>query len=180
MDTNPYSPPSSLETPPEALTTRESAGRHVRLAISILLVPTLYNLIAFAFAPAWHRRVIPMPPLFQIVNWVGFIAGSLLIWKFAFPVLEILTSVIHAVISRKSTRTEWKGALYESLRAAPLVAVFGAIVWMCWNIAFYMFAVDFFVASVPAAISGHVLAAALYVPLFHRWYRIERRASNDS
>ena len=49
MDTNPYSPPSNLEKPPEALTTRESAGRHVRLAISILLVPALYNLIAFAF-----------------------------------------------------------------------------------------------------------------------------------
>ena len=177
MNNNPYLPPSSSATQPPELTTREVAALRLRTAIFILAIPAAYNLIAFAFSPSFHRRVIPMPPFFQIVNCVGFIVVTAVVWWLALPTLELLTTAIHAVLSRRSPLTDWKEALYRSLRSAPLLASFGGLLWIAWIVGFYMFALGFYFVSIPLAISGHVLAACLYVPLIYRWYQLEHSAS---
>lgn len=64
-------------------------------------------------------------------------------------------------------------ALYATfIRSAPY-AVAGAILWGIWVFGFYQAKVDFMVLSVPVGILAHGLAAALYLPLIYRWYRIE-------
>jgi hypothetical protein len=53
-------------------------------------------------------------------------------------------------------------------------ATAGAIIWLGWSVGYYLFHFDYLSISVPVAASAHLLAAAIYLRLVIRWYRLER------
>ena len=50
----------------------------------------------------------------------------------------------------------------------------GAVLWAIWVAAFYQLGIGFYTVSLPIGIAAHLLAAGLYIPLFYRWYKVER------
>ena len=178
MNTNPYESPQSEDSPrPSAIDQRVRARRDARVALLILLVPAFYNFVCFNFSFDASRIGFSVRNVYQLANGVGFIAGAVAIWILALPVLEFLTGGFHAVFGRNSKLDDWKTALYRILRRAPIFAVGGAILWAIWVGAFYQLGIGFYTVSVPIGVAAHVLAAGLYLPLFYRWYELERAAA---
>jgi hypothetical protein len=182
MIENPYQPPTSMSQPAErtaALRTESAPQRaaalfHVRLILGILLVPAIYNIFRFSYpSPAISPIPVGMSNLFFAGNLLGLIASSSLVYFFGLSFFEAITRASHAIFSRQPTLPWWLDALYATfIRSAPY-AVAGAILWGIWVFGFYQAKVDFMVLSVPVGILAHGLAAALYLPLIYRWYRIE-------
>jgi hypothetical protein len=173
VSTNPYESPrsdatDSLPLPAE----RAVAKRNVRIALLIMLAPAIYNFICFNFPTNPNR--IQLPIFHQAVNGIGFVTIVIAIWCQGLAMLEFLTGGFHAVFSRNSKLADWKSILYSILRRAPAFAFFGALLWSVWVAAFYQLDIGFYTVSVPIGIAAHLLAAGLYVPLFYRWYKMER------
>lgn len=183
MIQNPYQPPAvlacaeeqSVPSPSEFIKLRAAALFHVRLILGILLVPAIYNFVCFNYPSS---AISPIPPtihlLFRLVNGVGLIIIVATVYYAGLWLFEAFTRASHAIFSRQPTLSLWLEALYATfIRSAPY-AVAGAILWAIWVYGFYQTNVDFMLLSVPVGILAHVLAAALYLPLIYRWYRIER------
>jgi hypothetical protein len=148
--------------------------RDVRVALLILAVPAVYNFICFSFIADAPRIEPLLRNVYRAFNATGFIAIVAAVWFIGLAGLEFVTAALHAVFARKSEVSNWKTALYQTLRRAPVFAFLGAVLWAMWTAAFYQLNFGFYAVSVPIAIAAHVLAAGLYVPLICQWYRIDR------
>ncbi|MDP1560009.1 MAG: hypothetical protein Q8M16_01265 [Pirellulaceae bacterium] len=173
---NPYEVPRTLLGPSVVLATSSAtrilANRCLRYSLLYLLIPAAFNVAYFnreAFA-GWPNPFISM--LYQMTNWFWVLVIGLLIWFFGLAMLESITGIIHRCCSRRQTRESWNAALYATLQSAPILAVFGAITWGLWVVAFYQLEWDFMLISVPAGFVAHGLAAGLYLQLIYRWYRL--------
>jgi hypothetical protein len=182
MIENPYQPPqlSVRETDRTVIASGESAARraaalfYVRLILGLLTLPAIYNVICFSY-PGQAISPIPvgMRNTFFLGNLVALIAFVSIIYFAGLWFFEVLTRGSHAIFSRRPTLTLWLDALYATfIRSAPY-AVAGSVLWAIWVYGFYQTNVDFLLLSVPVGILAHTLAAALYLPLIYRWYRIE-------
>jgi hypothetical protein len=179
MSTNPYESPRS-DTTRRSLPNDErvAAMRRLRFALLILLVPAIYNFFCSHYPTAAGREV-PMHVMYRAINGAGCAAMVLAIWFFGLAALEFVTGGIHTVLARNSKLDAWKATLYETLRRAPGFAVGGAALWSVWCFAIYQLGIEFYTVSLPIGFAAHVLAAALYVPLFYRWYQAERFAEAE-
>lgn len=175
MNTNPYASPNSdvLHRLPQFLE-RVGAQRRIRIALLILLLPAIYNFVCFNFPADANRIELPIHSFYRAVNSVGLVGITVCIWILGLPALELFTGGCHAVFARNSALQSWKTTLYASLRRAPWFALGGAFLWAMWVAAFYQLGIGFYVVSVPLGIASHLLAAGLYLPLFYRWYEIDR------
>ena len=176
MSTNPYASPKSHTapwiTPSRA---RALAQRNVRIALLIMLAPAIYNFICFSFPPTGPDRIeLTIHHIYRMANGIGLLAIVVAIWCLGLRLLEFFTGGFHTVFGRNSKIEDWMTTLYQILRRAPVFAVCGAILWTIWVAAFYQLGFGFYAISVPIGIAAHLLAAGLYVPLFYRWYKIER------
>ena len=178
MSTNPYESPKS-ETTRRSPSSDERlvAKRDVRIALLIMLAPATYNFLCFNFAAKPNQIEIPIHNVFRTINGVGFVAITITIWFLGLATLELMTGIFHAVFAWNSNLHEWKTTLYLILRRAPVFAICGAMLWAIWVWAFYQLDIGIYTVSVPIGIAAHLLAAALYVPLFYRWFKIERAAA---
>jgi hypothetical protein len=178
MSTNPYEPPESAATSrvPEH-GERDVAKRSLRIALVLMLPSAVYNFICYNFPTDPEHIEIPIYSVYRVFNGLGFIAITTAIWWFGLLILEFLTGGFHAFFGRHSELGAWKTALYRMLHRLPPFAIVGAVLWAIWIAGFYQLDIGFYAVSVPVGIAGHLLAAGWYVPLFYRWYRIERSAS---
>jgi hypothetical protein len=178
MNTNPYeSPQSHAVVQPMPNKERGAANRSVRIALSIMLIPALYNFISFNFALADTLHEAPSFVVYRTFNFIGLLLIVVAIWLLGLKFLEFLTGGIHSVVARKSNLKDWNGALYSIVRRLPFFAIPGAALWAVWVWAFYQLQLGFYSISVPIGIGAHLLAACLYVPLIYRWYKMERTAA---
>lgn len=177
MSTNPYeSPGIQAAIRSTSNEDRLTALRSLRIALPILVVPAIYNLICFSFPFDANRIDVPIHNVYRTINLIGLVLIVSAIWFFGLLFLESVTGGLHSFLARKSQLEDWKTALYAIVRRFPLFAVPGAALWAIWVAAFYQLHLDFFTVSVPIGVAAHLLAAALYVPLFYRWYKMERHA----
>ena len=173
---NPYEAPRSLDSLPLE-TTASSATRRIgiwclRISLLFLVIPAAYNTAHFNAEVfiGWPNPLISL--VFQLTNWFWLVVTGLALWFGGLWLLEGVTGLAHRWCSRRDTRLSWKEALYATLQTAPILASFGALTWGFWVFAFYQLQWNFYLISIPAGILGHGLAAALYLPLFYRWYRL--------
>ncbi len=177
MNTNPYeSPRSSVVNPSPLDAERTVANRSVRIALAIMLLPAIYNFMCFNFQVEPGSIESPIRNVYRVVNGIGFAALVAAIWFCGLTALEFVTGGFHAIFGKGSHESDWKLSLYEIIRRAPMFAVGGAVLWACWATAFYQFGVNFHVITLPIGAAAHLLAAGLYLPLFYRWYKLERTA----
>ena len=108
------------------------------------------------------------------------IAVGVLWWFFAMPVLEWIVSVLHGLFSKRPTKQMWIEVFHRSLKPVFIYGLLGGLLWGYWVFAFYQLGADFYSLSVPVAILGNLLGAAWYVPMFMRWYVVEREYGRDS
>lgn len=176
MSTNPYQSPTTEPVLVAQSLERLGALRNVRIALLIMLVPGIYNFITFS-----ARMFNFVPPLsmhlsFLVVDAFWAVVAVVAIWFFGLNVFEFVAGGCCAAFANYSKLEEWKHVLYLSLHRLPLFAFFGAVVWTLWVFGFYHLGADFFAISVLAGLAGHLLGAGIYLPLFYRWYRMERAA----
>jgi hypothetical protein len=175
---NPYSSPSEfVEDRSTIAAARLSALRCVRVSLLILLVPGIYNFIWFHHIDTSNRTIQAVNQVLQILGGIGVALIAWAVWALGLAVLERLTGWLHRWCSRRADREAWETVLYQTLRRAPVLAFFGAILWALWVFGFYQLQIDFTLISVPTGILAHLLAAAIYLPLLYRWYRLERSGS---
>jgi hypothetical protein len=179
MSTNPYEP---IDLKAEELAPgnekRNTARRMVRLTLLILLIPAIYNLIGFSFYPISGKpSQLRFQPNYLTLNSILLIAIFTAIWFIGLIALEFVTGGIHAIVAKNSKLDDWKESLYNILHRAPVVAVPGAVLWAISVLAIYQLRLNYFAIAVPIGIAGHCLGACLYVPLFYRWYKLERPAA---
>lgn len=175
MSTNPYESPQSQAEP--RLTPNEArwiARRSVRVALLILLAPALYNFICFNFTPNANRPERSIYAVYRTLNSLGFVLTVAGVWFFGLTVFEFVTGGFHSIYARNSRLEDWKETLYTILRRIPFFAVPGAVLWAIWVMAIYQLQLGFYFVSIPIGIAAHLLAACVYVPLFYRWYKLER------
>jgi hypothetical protein len=171
MSDNPYQTPQSVaELYSLRTTVRMVAERRVRAASLILLVPAIYNFVCFSYAIGNSQIVYPFFVISLAMNSLGFIFVVATVWFFGLKILERITWLAYRLMSRKDNLDDWLKALYLALDQTPMFAVLGAILWTMWVVGFYHLQVGFYAISVPIGIVAHLLAAALYLPLFYRWY----------
>lgn len=171
---NPYEAPRSLlihDVPSLQTSSNRTRGNIcLRWSLLFLMIPAAYNI---AFLSKLKNDYLGAATLiFLAINWLLLIVMGLLIGTFGLWLLELVTGVLHRCFSRRATRHSWNATLYLTLRSAPIFAAFGAITWSIWVFAFFELKWNFYLISIPAGILGHGLAAALYLPLFYRWYRL--------
>ena len=175
MSMNPYESPKSEATPrPPSSAERAAAKRSIRISLAIMLVPAIYNSICFSFPDAPNRSELPIHNVYRTINGIGFVAIVIAIWFLGLAALEFVTGGLHAIFSRNSKLHDWKTSLYVVVRRAPVFALCGAVLWAIWVAAFYQLGIGFYTVSLPIGIAAHLLAAGLYIPLFYRWYKVER------
>lgn len=173
MSDNPYEPPQQAFVPAAAdLPERTRAIGDVRKTLLILLLPAVYNFRCFSRLGADDRFEDSPMIILGIFNAVGFIILFTAIWLFGLSGLELITSFVNALTGQTRQLNQWEQELYKVLRRMPQLAWAGAALWVVWTIAVYQLSVDFYLISVPIGIAAHVLAAALYLPLFFAWYRL--------
>ncbi len=173
MSNNPYSPPetaSERDFSEEAIA-RRRAETSLRIALCILSVPAAYNY--YWFNLRYAANPLPSVDLMFAIDAAAGIAVFVGVWFFGLPLLELATLFIHRLLGRAVLQL-WNAELYAVLRRAVVLSIAGALVWGVWVLLFYSSSVNFFVISIPAGILAHLLAAALYLPLFYRWFRIEK------
>ncbi len=180
MSMNPYEAPKTESDVPPQSPDRAGAMLRVRTALGIMLLPALYNFVCFSFPAGLSEPGSPIRTVFLVVNGLGLIGVFIAIWFFGLTALELVTWVCQRIFARNSSLGEWHAVLYVSLRHLPVFALCGAILWSIWTVAFYILGMNFFALSVPIGIAAHLLAAGLYLPLFYRWYQLERAARVNS
>ncbi len=174
MTANPYESPKSKGTSlvlPK-VPGRSKANRLLRISLLILLVPAIYNLWCFNFIAI--RGSAPIHIFFRAANAFGFLLISLAAWFLSLKLLELLTQILHTIFARHSRLEDWKGALYSILGRAPILVIVGAALWIFWVSSIYIQKADFYAVSVPVGVAGHLVGAGLYLPLFIRWFNLER------
>lgn len=178
MEINPFQSPES-RSQPESSSTRErsSALFSVRVAIGLLLPAGLFNF--FAFDRFVLREDMPIGLLFavRIFDIAAILLIGIVCWFLTVPVLEGVGRFIRHFVGRRASIVAWNDALYRSLKPMGYVAVPGAILWVIWIVGFYFVQGNFFFLSVAVGIPAHLLAAALYIPLFVRWFLLARTTS---
>jgi hypothetical protein len=177
VSTNPYEVPNSCQDSPAAEERlRLTALRCVRVMLVVLLVPAAYNLYLLSFV-GWPGRVVPPNHyLFAAANALGLVFVALAIWLLGLKILEFIAGGLFAVAAKNSRLDDWNNILYHMLRRAPWLSVMGAVLWIIWATAFYVFRINYFVLSVPIGAFANLLGALFYVPLFYQWYSLERTA----
>ena len=174
MTENPY---QSSEVPCDAVkaesSLRERARLSFRVATLVLLIPAVYNYWAFdAIAIASSGLPSDLANLYRTVNVIGFFVGGSLIWFLGVPLLEATARLVRIVFANGTDRTAWQETLYRSLSWTAFLAIPGAALWVLWVFAFYQKNMNFYTISWSAGIPAHLLAACLYLPLIHGWYRL--------
>ena len=173
MSDNPYQTPQSVAEPyPLRTNVRTLAEWRVRTALLILLVPAIYNFVCFSYTIGISQIVYPFFVISLVMNSLGFMFVVAMVWFFGLKILELFTWLAYRSMSRKANLDDWLKALYQTLDQTPIFAVLGAILWTLWVVGFYHLQVGFYAISVPLGIVAHLLAAALYLPLLYRWYRM--------
>lgn len=173
LSDHPYEPPQQPFVPAATdLPERRQAIGDVRKALVILLLPAVYNFLSFSRLPTDDRVTGSLMLVLRVLNAVGLCILLASIWWFGLSILELITSLVNSLTGQRRKLPEWKQELYKVLRRMPQLAWAGAVLWVVWTIAFYQLDVDFYLISVPIGIAAHVLAAALYLPLFFAWYRL--------
>lgn len=177
MDTNPYrspSPTSSYGEPGKIA--RRAALRRLRCAVSIMIVPAFFNLYSFNFT-TWGREIdVQIHALYFTLNSIGLGFFFLILWIFGLRLFEFLAGGFYATFARRSLWEDWRSALFVIVRRCPYFAVFAAVLWAIWVVAFYQARFGYFTATVPAGFLATILLAAFLGPLFYRWYAIEQSA----
>lgn len=175
MSGNPYQPPA-VEVSRGQTAERQEAIRAFHLSVALLAVPATFNLICFNFPLSINRRQVILSGDDQLSNLVAFALLIAVVWLFGFLLLEKAANVLHRLLGKHSSARIWRQTLYTTLKRAPLLAMLGALLWITWTIAFYQLGLNFFLISLPIGVMAHLLAALLYVPLFWRWFFLEREA----
>lgn len=180
MNSNPFHPPQIRDARIDiVLDARQKAQRQVRAALLILLVPGLYNFICFQFFLGIGQFHDPFFSLSFGLNLLGILILADIVWFFGLSSLEGISARAHKFLARTSNPAEWLNSLYQTLDRISILAFLGAILWTIWVIGFYQLQLNFYIISVPIGIAAHLLAAALYLPLFYRWYQISRTSSHS-
>ncbi len=151
----------------------------VRIALLILFVPAVYNFICFNFPSNANRIEVPIHSVYVTINLLGIVLIVFAIWIFGLTILEFVAGGLHSILARKSLLDDWKATLYIIVRRTPLFAVPGAALWAIWVAAIYQLQLGFYIVSIPIGVAAHLMAASLYVPLFYRWYKMERAAARQ-
>lgn len=174
MSDNPYQPPRSAPTPlAEHSPLRKAARSSFRLVALVLLVPAIYNYVAFdARTIASGGLPSNVAATYRVINIFAFVVGFGLIWFAGFPLLEAVAKLLRAVFAKRADPAQWLEVLYRSLHRAVILAALGAALWAIWVFAFYQRGVDFYTISWTVGVPLHLLAACWYVPLVYRWYRM--------
>ena len=173
---NPYAPPEA-STEPDNQQSRSSAARGLRLSLAALLFPALYNF-------AWYHALLSVPTgvanVYGFINGLGLAVLIIAIWFFGLAAFELAARLLFKLFARYSKIEEWNSILYSSLNASPGFALCGAALWILWIVAFYELEVSFYTVSIPVGITAHLLAAGLYLPMFHRWFCLEKAAKSST
>jgi hypothetical protein len=173
MNDNLYQTPRSVAEASYLRTNvRNEPQWRVRTALLILLVPAIYNFVCFSYAIGNSQNAYPFFVISLAMNSLGFIFVVATVWFFGLKILELITWLAYRLMSRKDNLDDWLKALHLALDQTPMFAVLGAILWIIWVVGFYHLQVGFYAISVPLGIVAHLLAAALYLPLFYSWYRM--------
>ena len=144
------------------------ARSKTKQVLLIMLIPALYNFICFNFP-----QNSSMPLLFAVFNGIGLLMLLITAWFFSLHILEFACSALNIAFGQQNKTRSWKNALYNSLKITPRLAAAGALLWLAWAYGFYQLAMPFYSISIPALITGNVLAAVWYLPLIFHWRRIE-------
>ena len=174
MTENPYQSP---DVPSEAVNAGSSLRKRARLsfrvAALVLLIPAVYNYWEFdANVIASSRLPGDLANLYRMINVLGFIVGGSLIWFLGVPLLEATSRLIRIVFANGTDRTAWLETLYRSLNRTAFLAIPGAALWVIWVFVFYQKQMNFYTVSWAVGIPSHLLAACVYLPLIHGWYRL--------
>lgn len=174
MADNPYQSPRPDHAPVDAdFGLRRRARLSFRLLALVLLVPAVYNYLAFdtrAIAPG--RSPSDAATLYRAANVSALIVGFVLIWFAGLPLLEAVARMLRTVFAQNADRAAWQRVLYQSLNRALALASLGAALWMIWVFALYQIGLNFYAISWALGVPAHLLAACWYLPLIYRWYRI--------
>lgn len=177
MSDNPYESPltDSLPQPVEP----SSVRTRWRLTVAILLVPAIYNYVSFCREVCSGVNSLPYhDAIVWTSNGVMLAMAAAAGWFLGLPALAWVSRLVHRILQAKSSPEDWQHEFNAMISSGPALAAVGAVVWAVWVFTFYEFEAPFMVASVPAAILGHLCGAALYLPLFFRWYRLESAAQH--
>ncbi|MBL8889458.1 MAG: hypothetical protein JNL67_05735 [Planctomycetaceae bacterium] len=140
--------------------------------IVLLLFAAAYNLYHFNRLAFGEPLNPPIFTIYQIVNWMWLGVGCVIIWLAGLWLLEKVTRIVYLWKPRKASLDDWNLALYRTLRTAPILAFFGAVIWGFWVLAFYQWKLDFMLVSIPVGLVANALGAMLYGPLIYRWYKL--------
>lgn len=177
MSQNPYATPQAEPDPPSASVSRRAAQICLRIAVIILLVPGMYNYYCFdALVLVGNSIPTRVLVVYRIVNIVGIQLLCVGVWFFGLPILMLMTKLAFSVFGRASKIEDWNNALFAVVKRMPWFAFLGAILWFDWVFAYYSSENPDRIMLIRNGILAHLLAAVLYLPLFYRWYRIERDA----
>lgn len=165
---NPYQAPNAapVATAAAVSSQRRRAMLHWRLGWGLLMLAATDNFCQFSAQVG--------DPVLVILNGLGFVILAGAVFCFGLFALERIAVLIRWLFSGQASQASWLDVLYRSLKPVPWLAAIGTLIWGTWIACYYLMEIDFMVASVPAAIAGHLVAACFYLPLFYRWYRLER------
>lgn len=173
MSQNPYEAPLHVgvidERTPSPL--RASAQRALRLATLLLFFAAAYNYWEFDLA-IMDQLADELARVYRAINCGWFVVVGLAIWFFGLWILELIARALRAIFAPAKNREAWLNCLYQSLDKAPLLAGIGMLLWLIWTYAFYKLGANFYVISWLVGIPAHLTAAAWYVPLIRRWWRL--------
>lgn len=173
MSDNPYQTPQIVaDLYPIRTTVRIVVERRVRTALLVLLVPAIYNFVCFSFAIGNSQIVNPFFVISLALNTLGFVFVFATVWFFGLTIIERIAWIVDRIMARKANLNGRLNVLYQALDTTPIFSVLGAILWTTWVVGFYHLGLDFYALSFPIGIAAHLLAAAFYLPLFYRWFRM--------
>ena len=177
MSSNPYEPPKADSAIAKLPTQRDIANRRLRWSIVILMVAAFYNVAMFCNLSSSLPTTTWLT--FSAVNFAGTAGAGVFVWLFAMPILERVVRLLHDKFSQKSTCTQWNGALHATLTTTIPVAIAGSLLWCNWVYEIYALRAEFYSISVTTGILAHLLAAAVYLQLPFRWWKIEANTTGS-
>ncbi len=177
MNQNPYAAPEHSGKAPLS-DERKSSLTSIRIALGIMLFPTLYNFVCFNGPLFTQRDRMPLNYLFMATNLVGLIVVLLAVWFIGLWFFERVSDAGRVVFGRSVTKSDWNEPLYSMLQKLKFFAIPGAVIWCIWNFCFYTLEINFYTISIPIGVAAHILAAILYTPVLIRWYQLRNSKGN--
>lgn len=148
---------------------KDKARRHVRIALLIgLLAPGYeYFMYVLTSSGALFYRVGVMFGL------IGFLLFVPLVWFFGLAVIQLVSTIFHAVFGRGVPCALWHEAVFTSLWTLPIAAVLGVVTWLVYSLGEFGGWPDDVVFGTVA----NVIGAWCYCTIFWSWFRLRRERS---